>query len=87
MAHLEFLFLRALEHEQHGIPNLEKEIDTSEVGGGLSDRRLQLPMSSAPRFCKRARTPSMSSTANMMRCRPSVLARGLFVWTVTAAGA
>jgi hypothetical protein len=28
----------------------------------------------------------MSSTANMMRCRPSVLAGGVFVWTVTAAG-
>src|SRR5215470_1016278 len=45
------------------------------------------PMSSAPWVRKRARTSSMSSTANMMRRMPSVFTGAVFGSPLTAAGA
>src|SRR5262245_42334347 len=45
------------------------------------------PMSSAPWARKRARTSSMSSTANMMRRMPSVFTGAFFGSALTAAGA
>src|SRR5690242_13999553 len=44
------------------------------------------PRSSAPWARSRATVSSMSSTANMTRCRPSVLGGGFFGSAATAAG-